>query len=313
MAKSGSGKNVPAVMIPAGCSPKRGPLDTVWERSRRPESKSERLRHRICKDCWVRKANACLAVATVRAQTMAEDAEQLSHRKDDFIAMMSHELRTPLNSILGWAHMLGANQLAPDRATHAVAAIERCASHLSRMIDDLLDVSRIIKGTLQLTRQPVDLVAAAEAALDTVRPSAVAKNVQLVLTGSRDNRPVSGDGGRLAQVLVNLLTNAVKFTPEGGRVGVSIEPANHQMVLRVVDTGAGISPTFLPHVFECFRQADGATTDRHTGLGLGLAIVRNLVELHGGTVQAASEGLGRGATFTVCLPIAGKTGLDDVG
>jgi CheY-like chemotaxis protein len=173
------------------------------------------------------------------------------------------------------------------------------------MIDDLLDVSRIVKGTLRLAPQPVDLVAVAQAALDAVRPLAVARNVHLAFSPDLPAiKPVSGDAGRLQQVLWNLLANAIKFTPEGGRVSVFIEPSNDHMEVRIVDTGQGIGPDFLPHVFERFRQADDATTRRHTGLGLGLAIVRQLVELHGGTVHAASQGVGHGATFTVRLPMS---------
>ena len=253
----------------------------------------------------MREANERLVVGTVRAQTMTEDAEQANHLKDEFLATVSHELRTPLNAILGWARMLGSKQLPPDRARHAIATIERNASALAHIIDDLLDVSRIVAGTLRLAPQPVDLVAVAQAALDAVRPLAVTKNVQLAFSPDLPAiETVSGDAGRLQQVIWNLLANAIKFTPEGGRVDVFIEPSNDHMEVRVVDTGQGISPDFLPHVFERFRQADGATTRRHTGLGLGLAIVRQLVELHGGTVHAASQGVGRGATFTVRLPIS---------
>ena len=242
-------------------------------------------------------------VTTQRAAQRA--AENANHLKDEFLATVSHELRTPLNAILGWARMLGAKQLAPDRAGHAVAVIERNASALAHIIDDLLDVSRIVAGTLHLAPEPVDLVAVAQAALDAVRPLAVTKNVHLAFSPDLPAiETVSGDAGRLQQVIWNLLANAIKFTPEGGRVDVFIEPSNDHMEVRVVDTGQGISPDFLPHVFERFRQADGATTRRHTGLGLGLAIVRQLVELHGGTVHAASEGVGRGATFTVRLPIS---------
>ena len=242
---------------------------------------------------------------TVRAHTMTEDAEQANHLKDEFLATVSHELRTPLNAILGWARMLGAKQLPPDRAGHAIATIERNALALAHIIDDLLDVSRIVAGTLHLAPQPVDLVAVAQAALDAVRPLAATKNVHLAFSPDLPAiETVSGDAGRLQQVIWNLLANAIKFTPEGGRVEVFIEPSNDHMEVRVVDTGQGISPDFLPHVFERFRQADDATTRRHTGLGLGLAIVRQLVELHGGTVHAASEGVGRGATFTVRLPIS---------
>ena len=253
----------------------------------------------------MREANERLVVATVRAQTMTEDAEQANHLKDEFLATVSHELRTPLNAVLGWARMLGSKQLPPDRARHAIATIERNAAALAHLIDDLLDVSRIVAGTLHLAPQPVDLVAVAQAALDAVRPLAATKNVQLAFSPDLPAiETVSGDAGRLQQVIWNLLANAIKFTPEGGRVDVFIEPSKDHMEVRVVDTGQGISPDFLPHVFERFRQADDATTQRHTGLGLGLAIVRQLVELHGGTVHAASQGVGRGATFTVRLPIS---------
>ena len=254
-----------------------------------------------------REANERLVVATVRAQTMTEDAEQANHLKDEFLATVSHELRTPLNAILGWARMLGSKDLPPDRAGHAVATIERNASALAHLIDDLLDVSRIVAGTLRLTPQPVDLVAVTQAALDAVRPLAATKKIHLEFSPDFPAmKAVSGDAGRLEQLIWNLLANAIKFTPEGGRVDVVIEPSKDHMEVRVVDTGQGINPDFLPHVFERFRQAADATTQRHTGLGVGLAIVRQLVELHGGTVHAASQGVGRGATFTVRLPVSAR-------
>ncbi len=253
----------------------------------------------------VREANEHLVVGTVRAHMMAEGAEQANHLKDDFLATVSHELRTPLNAIMGWARMLGSKQLPPDRASNALAIIDRNALALAHIIDDLLDVSRIVAGTLQFTPQPVDLVAVTQAALDVVRPLAVAKNVHLEFASDPSAIAiVSGDAGRLQQVIWNLLANAIKFTADGGRVEVFIAPSNDHMEISVVDTGQGLSADFLPHVFERFRQADGTTTRRHSGLGLGLAIVRELVELHGGTVHAASPGLGRGATFTVRLPIS---------
>ena len=253
----------------------------------------------------LREANERLVVGSVRAHTMTDDAEEANHLKDEFLATVSHELRTPLNALLGWARMLGSKQLPLDREGHAVAAIERNASTLAHLIDDLLDVSRIVAGTFRLTPQAVDLVAVVQAALDVVRPLAVTKNVPLAFSPDLPAiKTVSGDAGRLQQVILNLLENAIKFTPDGGRVDVFIERSNDHMEVRVVDTGDGISPNFLPHVFERFRQADGATTRRHAGLGLGLAIVRQLVELHSGTVYAASPGVGRGATFTVRLPIA---------
>jgi signal transduction histidine kinase/ActR/RegA family two-component response regulator len=253
----------------------------------------------------LREANERLVVATVQAQTAEEQAEHANRLKDDFLATVSHELRTPLSAVLGWAQMLTAKQLPPEREAQAIKTIERNASSLAHIIDDLLDVSRIIAGTLQMTTQPVDLVAVTQTALDVVRPLAVTKHVDLRFfspePGSR--ALVGGDGARLQQVIWNLLTNAVKFTSEGGRVDVSVERVGSDIEVNIADTGQGISPEFLPHVFERFRQADGAPSRRHAGLGLGLAIVRQLVELHGGTVRAASEGIGRGATFTVRLPV----------
>ena len=252
----------------------------------------------------MREANEHLVVAAVRAQTLTEEAETASHLKDEFLAAVSHEIRTPLSAVLGWARILESKKLPPEQTEHAIAAIGRNASALAHMIDDLLDMSRILKGAVRLTLAPVDLTAAAQEALDTVRPLAATKNVHLTFDAASGSRTVRGDAGRLQQVIWNLLSNAIKFTPEGGRVDVFIESANDHVEIRVVDTGLGISPNFLPHVFERFRQAEDATTHRHTGLGLGLGIVRQLVELHGGTVRAASPGVGQGATFTVRLPVA---------
>jgi signal transduction histidine kinase/ActR/RegA family two-component response regulator len=253
----------------------------------------------------IREANERLVVATVHAQTMTENAEHANHLKDEFLATVSHELRTPLNAVLGWARMLGSKQLPPGRAKHAIAVIERNASALAHLIDDLLDVSRIVAGTLHLAPQAVDLGAVAQAAVDAVQPLAASKNVRLTFSSDRAAiDTVTGDAGRLQQIIWNLLANAIKFTAEDGRVDVFIQRSQDQMEVKIVDTGQGISPDFLPHVFERFRQADDAGAQRHTGLGLGLAIVRQLVELHGGTVHAASQGVGRGATFTVRLPIA---------
>lgn len=249
-----------------------------------------------------REANERLVVATVRAQTMSDDAEQANRLKDEFLATVSHELRTPLNAVMGWARMLGSMHLSPERSKHALTIIDRNAAILAHLIEDLLDVSRIVAGTLHLAPQPVDLVAIAQAAIDAVQPLALAGNVDVRFSHREAIEPIKGDPDRLQQVLWNLLANAIKFTPAGGRVDLIIEPSNDHIEVRVVDTGQGISADFLPHVFERFRQAHGATTRRHGGLGVGLAIVRQLVELHGGTVRAASEGLGRGATFTICLP-----------
>ena len=252
----------------------------------------------------MREANERLVVATVKAQTMTEEAEKANRLKDEFLSTVSHELRTPLNAVLGWARMLKSKELNQERATHGIETIERNASALAHIIDDLLDVSRIVAGKLHLVHYPVDLAGITQAAVDAVRPLAAAKSIQLQFSPDPSSTEVvSGDAGRLEQVVVNLLSNAIKFTPEKGRVDVSIKRAGPNLELAVEDTGEGISPDFLPRVFDRFRQADGATSRRHTGLGLGLAIVRQLVELHGGTVSADSSGPGKGAKFTVRLPI----------
>ena len=240
-----------------------------------------------------------------RERNARAEAETANGIKDEFLATVSHELRTPLNAVLGWARMLTSKQLTKARATHAIETIERNAASLALIIDDLLDVSRIVAGTLNVASHPVDLMAVTQTALDVVRPTAAAKHIDLQCSADPASvECVEGDADRLQQVIGNLLTNAVKFTPEGGRVDVSVARAGPQMEVKVVDTGQGIETDFLPHVFERFRQADGAATRQHGGLGLGLAIVRQLVELHGGTVHGASEGKGRGATFTVRLPIS---------
>ena len=256
----------------------------------------------------LREVNERLVVATMHAQTMAEEAERANRLKDEFLATVSHELRTPLSAVLGWARILRSVPLPPDRAKDGAATIERNAAALVRIIDDLLDVSRTIAGNFYLVAQPVDLVAVVHTALESVRSLAGNKNLQVTFYSSmRPGDVVRGDAGRLVQVFSNVLTNAIKFTPAEGQVDVFIEGFGEYAEVRVVDSGEGISPEFLPHVFDRFRQADGATTRRHAGLGLGLAIVRQLVELHGGTVHAESEGEGHGATFRVRLPITTAT------
>jgi len=252
----------------------------------------------------IREANEHLVLVAVRAQGLTEEAEAASHLKDEFLATVSHEIRTPLNAVLGWVRLLESKQLPTDRVEHAIAAIGRNASALAHMVDDLLDTSRILQGAIRLALQPVDLDAVAQAALDAVRPLATTRNVHLGFDADPGSRTISGDAVRLQQVIWNLLSNAIKFTPAGGRVDVFIESSNDDMEIRVVDTGQGIAPALLPHVFDRFRQADDATTQRHTGLGLGLGIVRQLVELHGGTVHADSPGVGHGATFAIRLPMA---------
>jgi PAS domain S-box-containing protein len=231
-------------------------------------------------------------------------AEAANRTKDEFLATMSHELRTPLNAVLGWTQILRTGALQKTPRVRALESIDRNARAQAQIIDDLLDVSRIITGKLQLEVKAVNLLAVIEAAIDAVQLAADAKRIHLVTVLDRSAAIVAGDSSRLLQVVNNLLTNAVKFTPQEGRVETRLERDDGVARIRVIDTGQGISPEFLPHVFDRFRQADSSTTRTHGGLGLGLAIVRHLIELHGGTVRADSAGLGSGATFTVELPLS---------
>jgi PAS domain S-box-containing protein len=249
--------------------------------------------------------------ARAEAEQVAAEKERLYHEaresnrlKDEFLATVSHELRTPLTAILGWSHMLRTGQFAGGDAAKALETIERNARSQAQLIDDLLDVSRIITGKLRIDVRPVDPNSFIESAIEAVRPAAEAKGVRVQRIMDTGVVSVTGDPVRLQQVIWNLLSNAIKFTPRGGRVLVRMERVNSHVEITVSDTGAGISPEFLPHVFDRFRQADQRTTRQHGGMGLGLAIVRHLVELHGGTVRAESEGEGQGATFTVLLPVA---------
>jgi PAS domain S-box-containing protein len=246
-----------------------------------------------------------LLADTQAAQAEAERANRL---KDEFLATLSHELRTPLTAIVGWSEMLGKSQLDPITAQRAVEVIRRNARMQVQMIDDLLDVSRIVTGKLRMTVQPVDLGAVIIAAVEGLRPAAEAKEIRFQLQLDSPAGQVSGDPDRLQQVAWNLVSNAIKFTPKGGRVLVRLERVESQVEVAVSDTGRGIAPEFLPHVFNRFRQADATTTRAYGGLGLGLAIVRQLVELHGGTVRVESAGEGLGSTFTVSLPLAAVRG-----
>jgi PAS domain S-box-containing protein len=238
-----------------------------------------------------------------RERELREDAERANRAKDEFIATVSHELRTPLNAVLGWARLLRGGRLDASATRRALEAIERSAFTQAQIVDDLLDVSRIVRGQLKLDVVDADLAAAVEAAADTVRPAANAKGIALALELAPGAGAVRGDPARLQQVVWNVLSNAIKFTPPGGRVEVRLDRLADRVQLRVRDSGVGIDAAFLPHVFERFRQADSSPTRAHGGLGLGLAIVRHLVEAHGGTVAAESPGRGRGATFTVSLPL----------
>jgi signal transduction histidine kinase/CheY-like chemotaxis protein len=237
------------------------------------------------------------------ARKAAEDANRL---KDEFLSTVSHELRTPLTAINGWALMLRAGRLDAAQAERALETIVRSAKSQNQIIGDLLDVSRITTGRMRLDIAPLNLGSVIEAAVETVRPTAEAKEVRLSALLDPAAETVSGDAERLQQVVWNLLSNAVKFAPNGGRVEVRLERADSHVEIVVADNGQGIKPEFLPYVFEHFRQEDSGTNRQHGGLGLGLAIVRHIVELHGGTVHAASEGLGKGATFTVALPASAR-------
>jgi PAS domain S-box-containing protein len=239
-----------------------------------------------------------------REQRARAEAEAANRAKDDFLATLSHEMRTPLNAILGWTQVLSGARHDPDTVTRALETITRNAKQQARLIEDLLDLSTIMGGRLRLNRRPVDLVAALVAALETIRPAADAKQLAVVTRFDPAVGPVTGDPERLQQVFWNLLSNAVKFTPRHGRVTVELTRVRSRAVVTVADTGIGFRQEILPIIFERFRQADSSITRAHGGLGLGLAIVRQLVELHGGTVEASSPGEGQGATFTVALPLA---------
>ncbi|MDB4929258.1 MAG: two-component sensor histidine kinase [Myxococcaceae bacterium] len=230
------------------------------------------------------------------------DAEQASRLKDEFLATVSHELRTPLTAMLGWSQMLRGGALSEAKQGQALEAIERNARAQAQLVEDLLDVSRIVSGHLRLEMAEVEPAQFVEQAAESVRVAADAKGVALELDLRGDVGAVLGDAARLQQVAWNLLGNAVKFTPRGGRVRVSSRRVDGQVELTFSDTGRGVAPEFLPHMFERFRQADGSSTRAQGGLGLGLSIVKHLVELHGGTIEAASEGDGRGAQFVLRLP-----------
>lgn len=243
---------------------------------------------------------AALAIDNARLYRQTQEANRI---KDEFLATLSHELRTPLNGILGWSQMLRQGNLNETASARALETIERNAKAQVQLINDLLDISRIIQGQMRLDVRPVELVKVIEAAIEVVRPAADAKNIRLQSVLDPCAGPVSGDPDRLQQVLWNLLSNAIKFTPKRGRVQIRLERINSHVEIIISDTGKGISAEFLPYVFERFRQADSSITRNHGGLGLGLAIVRSLVEMHGGTVLVDSPGEGQGSTFTVKLPI----------
>jgi len=244
-----------------------------------------------------------LAHLLVRERSARADAEKANRLKDEFLATLSHELRTPLNAVIGWARILKSGRVDEDSAKHAMDVIERNAWAQKQIIEDILDVSRVITGKLQLHVAAVDLVSIVNAALDAMRPAFDAKAIKIETNFQQGLKIIGGDPDRLQQVVWNLLSNASKFTPPGGTVGISVTQDEQSAQIQISDTGPGIAPEFLPHVFERFRQADGSTTRMHGGLGLGLAIVRHLVEMHGGTIQAENGTVRTGATFSVSLPL----------
>ncbi|MEG4918387.1 PAS domain-containing protein [Microcoleus sp. B7-D4] len=238
-----------------------------------------------------------------REKAAREEAEQANRVKDEFLAVLSHELRTPLNPIMGWAKLLQSNILTPQKQRYALETIERNAKLQTQLIEDLLDVSGILQGKVSLNIAPVDLAEVIGAAIETVRLAAQVKSIQISTQFAPNLGPVLGDAGRLQQVVWNLLSNAVKFTPPSGKIEVVLDRVDTLAQITVTDTGKGIEPDFLPYVFDYFRQADSTSTRKFGGLGLGLAIVRHLVELHGGTVKSDSAGEGQGATLTVRIPL----------
>lgn len=273
---------------------------------RRAEREREALRRRLEDvERTAREDRTRLEADARRARDAVACAERA---RDDLVAAVSHELRTPLNVVLGWARLLRSGKLDAAGTARALEAIERGASSQARIVDDLLDVARLARGELRLDLRTVELVPVVEAALAAIRPAAAARGLRLAVALEPCAGPVSGDPGRLQQVVWNLLCNAVKFTPEGGRVEVRLHAEGDAAVVRVSDTGEGLDPGFVPHLFERFRQGDASTTRAHGGIGAGLAIVREVVEAHGGTVSAHSDGPGKGATFTVRLPAIRRAG-----
>jgi signal transduction histidine kinase/ActR/RegA family two-component response regulator len=262
--------------------------------------RAERLVAGIAAQAAVAIDNARLYDSERRARA---EAERQSDLKDQFLATLSHELRTPLAAILGWAQVIASRRMEPEELAHAVQVIERNARAQTRLIEDLLDMSRITSGRLRLDVQPLYPAALVEAALEAVRPAAEAKGIRLESMLDPKAGPLSGDPSRIQQIIWNLLSNAVKFTPRGGKVQVVLQRVNSHIEMSVADTGVGIPAEFLPHIFDRFRQADATTTRGQGGLGIGLSIAKHLVDLHGGMLRAASLGEGRGATFTVEMPV----------
>jgi PAS domain S-box-containing protein len=298
------------VMVPVRAVNPVGAIGAYWAERRRATDDEVRLMQTLASAADLAFANAQLYEQTKRARLEAEAANRL---KDEFLATLSHELRTPLTAIIGWAHMLGEAMLNEEMSLQAIQAIRRNADQQRRIIEDILDASRIVMGNLKVEIEPMRLIALVQETIDSVHPAAAAKGIELSAALDPRADEIQGDPHRLRQVVWNLLSNAVKFTDSGGRVKVEAERLLTHVRLTVSDTGQGISPDFLPFVFDRFRQADGSTTRRHGGLGLGLSIVKCLVEAHGGAVHAYSAGDRLGATFTVDLPLPAETAQSGVG
>jgi PAS domain S-box-containing protein len=245
-----------------------------------------------------------------RERAAREQAERLNHAKDQFLATVSHELRAPLNAVLGWARILEAEAMSPDKVRHAAEVISRNAALQVRLIEDLLDLSRIVSGKVRLEARPIKIASVVEAAAEAFKPAAAAKGVQLQLVLDPGAGPILGDPERLQQVVWNLISNAIKFTKKGGRVQVSLQRVISHVEIVVADTGIGIAADFLPYIFDRFRQAEVSSGKAQGGLGIGLAVARHLVQLHGGTLEASSPGVNQGAVFTVKLPVMAIAPLD---
>ncbi len=303
----GAGINVPVVVLTgqgdeetAVALMKAGAADYVSKNGLAPERLERSLRYALALHRGEEERRLLLA----REQQARQEAQAANRAKDEFLATLSHELRTPLNAILGWAKLLGGGYLDQATTKRALEIIERNTRVQAQLIEDLLDISRIITGKLRLECRVAGILPVIEAALDSVRHAAEAKRIAIEIETERAEEGLWCDPARLQQVIWNLLSNAIKFTPEGGRVRIRVQRDDSSFIVTVSDTGAGIDPAFLPYVFDRFRQQDGATTRRHGGLGLGLSIVRHVVELHGGSVAGYSEGEGRGSTFVVTVPVA---------
>ena len=297
-------------------SPIKGPNGQIVGASKIARDITDQRNARKALDAAYAAANRARSEAEQAAaekDRLYQKAEESSRLKEEFLATISHELRTPLSAILGWTRMLRLGQLSEEDHVKALDTIERNARAQAQLIDDLLDVSRIVTGKLRMDVRPSDPNSFIDAAVEAVRPAAEAKGVRVQKVMDTGTVVIPGDPVRLQQVVWNLLSNAIKFTPRGGHVQIRSERVNSHLEIVVSDTGQGIAPDFLPHVFDRFRQADQKTSRQHGGMGLGLAIVRHLVELHGGVVLAASEGLGHGATFTVQLPITPVYQVDTSG